>query len=240
MGSRAAADGWSGRSSSASADISPEGARRSRTAGSRSPARTPWPNQNPSQARPYRRASSAPVDRSWGFLRSFFSTQSPPESEKHSSVAPRTSQIMLSTRCSATQMENPGRGAAGISLQTQTQSVSADVHGAIAHPERRLHQPGRVAAAIDEADIAEAETNVMMEAPATAPAATAPAERLGGSSGRRQRGGAQRSCGNESKSELAKHGHSPVDAPSALPGRGLLVTHRPIRRVVSETGSDRA
>src|SRR5262249_17899518 len=112
------------------------------------------------------------------------------------------------------QMKNPGRKAAGISTSMQVNSV-ADVDGAIAHAERRLHQPGHVATAIDTPDVAVAEANVvMMVAPAATPA-PAGAKGLGGSGGRRQRGGAERGCGNESKSKLTNHGHSPNGAPRA-------------------------
>src|ERR1700736_243079 len=98
-------------------------------------------------------------------------------------------------------MENPGRaGLPGFPLQTLARSVGADVHGAIAQAVRGLHEPGRVAAfgSGNGADNAEAEANVVMEAPTATPA-PARAERLGGSGGRRQRGGARGSRGNESK-----------------------------------------
>src|SRR5581483_3179937 len=122
---------------------------------------------------------------------------------------------MLSTQATAVRKRElshkwkiPAAGRPGFPFSTQARSVGADVDRAIARAERGRHQLVHIAAAVDHAE-AEAEANVMMmEAPATA----GPAERLGGSSGRRQRGGAQRSCGNESKSKLAKHGHSPNDA----------------------------
>src|SRR5215472_1439953 len=136
------------------------------------------------------------------------------------------------------QIENPGRARRpGSPRRRGVRSVDADVDGAIARAERCRDQPRHIAPTIDHADIAEAEANVvMMVAPATTPA-PAGAKGLGRSCGRRQRGGAERGCGNKSKNKLAKHGHSPIDAPSALPGAGCSVTHRSVSRRFSPAGS---
>src|SRR5438034_1067656 len=63
------AAGWSGRSSGASADISPAAVRRCRRVASRCRAPMPWPNRSLPPARPFQRPSSTLVCRAC-FLRS--------------------------------------------------------------------------------------------------------------------------------------------------------------------------
>jgi hypothetical protein len=81
-------------------------------------------------------------------------------------------------------------------------SIFADVDGAQAIAiggQDAAEHIATVVAISDEAD-ADAEVVVMMVAPAAAPTA---APRLRGSRGGSQRHGAERSCGNQSKSEFA-------------------------------------
>src|SRR5450755_2142704 len=104
--------------------------------------------------------------------------------------------------------QNPGRylatGAFSNRENRRVRSISADIDGAQAIAERRKYLARHIAAVVAaEADEADAEAMaevLMMKATEAATPSTAP--RLRGSGCGSQRHGAERSCGNQCKSEF--------------------------------------
>jgi len=117
------------------------------------------------------------------------------------------------------QQKAPAALATGASVPNvlRMKSVGADVDGAEHDAVRGEHPAGLVAAVIAATDVADAKAEAMTPVvvmPSTTPPA---APRLGGSGGGSQRHGAEGSGGNESESNFAKHGLSPLsDARSTL------------------------
>src|SRR5437868_12198898 len=82
-------------------------------------------------------------------------------------------------------------------------SVTTDVDGAQAVAERRQHRPSHIAAVVAASDVADTEAVAPVVMVATEAAAPSTAHWLGGSGGRSQCNGTERSCGNKCKSEFA-------------------------------------